>query len=63
MAIATSEPVKVETHRDVAAVAAAGAAEPHAVIVVVVIDHEADPHSLQRVEYFPQRAAQYVEER
>ena len=52
----------LEAHHDVTAIAALRAAESGAVIVVVVIDHQADAYAFERIEDLAQRAAQYVEE-
>ena len=53
----------LEAHRDVAAVAALGAAETDAIVVVIVIDHQADPHAVERVEDLAERASQHIEKR
>ena len=56
--IAGLEPL--EAHRDVAAVTAPGAAEARTVAGVIVVQHQADAHALERVEDLAQRATQDV---
>ena len=48
---------------DVTTVTALGAAEAFAIVIVGVIDHQADANTLERVEHLPQGAAQHVKER
>ncbi len=52
----------LEAHRDVAAIAALGTPETDAIKIVVVIDHEADSNTIERVENLAQRTAEHVEE-
>ncbi len=50
-----------EADRDIAAVTALGATESSTLVVIIVIDHEANAHSIQRIEHLAQRAAQHIE--
>ncbi len=46
-----------EAHRDIATIAAIRAAEPFAVIVVIVVDHHADADIFERIEDLAHDAA------
>ena len=53
---------ELEAHRNIAAIAALGAAETFTVVVIVVVYHQADLDALERVEDFAHGAAQHIEE-
>ena len=52
----------IETHHDVTAVTAICTPESLTVVVVVVIDHQADTYAFERVEHLAHRATNDVEE-
>ena len=54
---------RFEAHGNVATVTAPCTPKARAVVVVIVVEHQADTHALERTEDFAHDATKYVKER